>query len=146
MVKSRLDEIIGIKYDNNKPSMSLIDPSFLVGLATVLDHGKEKYGAHNWRNGINVSRLISSAYRHLGKVNEGEDLDDASGLEHVLHLACNAMFIYWTLKNRPEFDDRYRKETDERTKSMSDTGGCGCSCAKPNNPQTDSANSFFING
>lgn len=99
---------VGLKYDNNKPSLSLIDPSFLEGLAKVLDFGKEKYGAHNWRSGISVSRLISAIYRHLGEINRGSDLDSESGLPHVYHLASNVMFLAWILENRKEFDDRYK--------------------------------------
>jgi len=98
----------GVKTDNNKPSMSLIDPDFLVGLAKVLDFGKEKYAAHNWRGGIKFSRLISAAYRHLGEINRGEDLDSESGLLHVYHLACCVMFLSWMMDNRNDLDDRWK--------------------------------------
>lgn len=114
----------GSKYDNNKPSMALIDADFLLGLAKVLDFGKEKYAAHNWRGGISFSRLISAAYRHLGAINKGEDLDSESSLPHVYHLACCVMFLSWMMENRKDLDDRWSMPTSNtKTLMASITGG-----------------------
>ena len=98
----------GKKYDSGKPEIEMVDPEFLEGLAKVLMFGKEKYDRNNWRGGILISRLISAAYRHLGAVNKGVDLDEESGLPHVYHLACCVMFLSWTLKHKPEMDDRWK--------------------------------------
>lgn len=98
----------GTKHDNNKPRMDLIDPSFLEGLAEVLTFGAKKYDAHNWRGGLQYSRLIASAYRHLGAINRGEDVDIESSLPHVYHLACCVMFLSWMMENRKDLDDRYK--------------------------------------
>ena len=98
----------GTKYDSGKPPISLIDPEFLEGLANVLGFGANKYAAHNWRNGIAYSRLISAAYRHLGAINKGEDNDAESNLPHVYHLACCVMFLAAMMKHRPDLDDRWK--------------------------------------
>lgn len=98
----------GIKYDQDKPPMSLLDPAFLVGVSDVLGFGARKYAANNWRNGIDVSRLISAAYRHLGAINSGEDLDPESNLPHVYHLGCCVMFLASMLEHYPERDDRWK--------------------------------------
>jgi hypothetical protein len=98
----------GIKADSGKPMMSLIDPEFLEGLAEVLTFGANKYDKHNWRGGIAYSRLLDAAYRHLGAINNGEDLDTESGLPHIYHLACCVMFYSWMSKHRPDLDDRYK--------------------------------------
>lgn len=120
----------GLKHDNNKPSMSLIDPSFLEGLAKVLDFGARKYQPHNWRNGIHVSRIISACYRHLGEINKRNDMDSESYLPAVYHLAAEVMFLAWTLENKKEFDDRYNSSSTAGTLTAkinspfrSDTGG-----------------------
>ena len=99
----------GRKDDSGKPEIEMVDPEFLEGLAKVLMFGKEKYARNNWRNGINISRLISSTYRHLGEINKNNTLDEESGLPHVYHLACCVMFLAWTLKNKPEMDDRWKQ-------------------------------------
>jgi hypothetical protein len=101
----------GLKYDAEKPRMDLLDADFLEGVAEVLTFGAKKYAAHNWRGGISVSRLIASSYRHLGAINRGEDTDGESNLPHVYHLACCIMFLSDMLKNRPDLDDRFKKET-----------------------------------
>ena len=99
---------VGVKYDGDKPPMHLLDAEFLEGVASVLGFGATKYVANNWRSGIAASRLISAAYRHLGAINRGEDLDEESGLPHTYHLGCCVMFLASVLKNRPDMDDRYK--------------------------------------
>lgn len=98
----------GIKHDQDKPPMDLIDNAFLIELSNVLGFGARKYAAHNWRGGINYSRLIAAAYRHLGAINSGEDIDPESGLSHAGHLACCVMFLSKMMQTRPDLDDRYK--------------------------------------
>lgn len=105
-------EKIGIKHDQDKPPMHLLDNEFLEGVASVLGFGARKYAAHNWRSGIHYSRLISAAYRHLGAINSGEDVDPESGLPHSYHLGCCVMFLGSMMNHRPDMDDRY-KATNE---------------------------------
>ena len=106
----------GLKYDNEKPRIDLVDAEFIEGLGQVLGFGARKYAPHNWRNGINASRLIAAAYRHLGAINKGEDIDEESGLPHVYHAGCCLQFLAWTLAHRPEFDDRYKGITNDNSK------------------------------
>ncbi len=101
----------GTKYDDNKPRMELIDAEWLEEVANIMGFGAKKYAAHNWRAGISVSRLLGAALRHLFAVVRGEDTDPESGYSHLGHLSCCTMFLYWTLKHRPELDDRYKKRT-----------------------------------
>lgn len=101
----------GMKFDSDKPPMALLDSDFLEGVASVLGFGANKYAAHNWRNGIQFSRLISAAYRHLGAINRGEDIDEESGLSHAYHLGCCTMFLASMMCTRPDMDDRYKKDS-----------------------------------
>lgn len=98
----------GVKHDQEKPPMALLDPNFLEEVARVLGFGAAKYAADNWRNGISYRRLISAAYRHLGALSRGEDVDAESGLPHTAHLGCCTMFLDWMIKNRPDLDDRWK--------------------------------------
>lgn len=104
----KLHNDLGAKFDHDKPPMHLLDAPFLEGVASVLGFGANKYAAHNWRNGIATSRLISAAYRHLGAINKGEDVDPESGLPHVYHLGCCVMFLASMLSTKPELDDRWK--------------------------------------
>jgi hypothetical protein len=97
----------GLKLDKNKVPLGLIDPYALTQIGWVLKHGVEKYGAHNWRDGIAYSRLIDAALRHLTAINAGEDLDEETGFQHSAHLACCAIFLTWMQQFRPDMDDRW---------------------------------------
>lgn len=96
----------GLKYDAGKPSISLIDKTALFELAKVLDYGAKKYARFNWKKGIQWSRTIDAAYRHLAAFNDGEDTDPETGLLHVAHLMCNAMFLINFYYTHKELDDR----------------------------------------
>lgn len=102
------DKKEGTKYDGDKPPMALLDSDHLEEIARVLGFGADKYIADNWRSGISYRRLISAAYRHLGAISKGEDLDPESGLPHTGHLACCTMFLGWMVRNRPDLDDRWK--------------------------------------
>lgn len=100
----------GVKFDQGKPQMSLIDSRYLLGTARVLTFGASKYAPHNWRKGMSVSRLYDALQRHLVALNGGEDLDPESGLPHVYHASCCLMFIANMLETRPDLDDRFKPE------------------------------------
>lgn len=98
----------GLKYDQDKPRMDLLDPQALEGLANVLAFGASKYAAHNWRGGISYSRLLGASLRHTFAILRGEDVDSESGLPHVDHLGCCWMFLSNMMKTRPDLDDRWK--------------------------------------
>lgn len=97
----------GVKFDQDKPRMDLLDPAAMTQLAAVLTFGAQKYAPHNWREGISKSRLIAAALRHLFSYLGGQDKDEETGLSHVAHAMCCCMFILG-LEGRPELDDRYK--------------------------------------
>lgn len=131
-------ETTGLKKDNGKSRLDLIDPEWIEGTGHVLRFGAQKYSAHNWRGGIAYSRLLGAAYRHLGAINRGEDIDPESGLPHIHHVSCCIMFLSWMMNHRKDLDDRYKYEPvsvqpersneacDPRPETSSLDGGLGC--------------------
>lgn len=101
---------MGKKLDADKPRMDLMDAYALEELSKVLTFGAQKYEAHNWRNGLPISKIIAACYRHLGCINNGSDLDDETGLQHAAHLMCEAMFLVWMIHHRKDMDDRWRND------------------------------------
>lgn len=97
----------GLKYDQDKAPMDLLDADAMEGLAKVLGFGAKKYARDNWRGGISYSRLIAAAFRHLYAILRGEYYDEESGLPHVDHAACCIMFLSHFMKKRPDLDDLY---------------------------------------
>lgn len=98
---------VGLKYDSDKPDMSLLSSISMVELAKVLSFGKEKYAAHNWRKGISLTRLNAAAMRHIFAHNNGEDLDPETGLSHLAHAMCCMMFAVELQQTRSDVDDRF---------------------------------------
>lgn len=99
----------GKKYDSDKPRLDLIPGEALVGMGEVLGFGAKKYDAHNWRKGIEHSRLFGAAMRHMTAYWNGETNDPESGLNHIKHAMTNLAMILAS----PDYDDRYRKDTNE---------------------------------
>lgn len=101
---------VGVKFDSGKAPMDLLPYESLEEIAKVLAFGAKKYERANWAQGINQSRLISAAMRHLGQYNNGEDFDSESETLHLANAACNLLFAIWMHKNRPDMDDRWVKK------------------------------------
>lgn len=110
-VKEALKKSPGLKFDTGKPPLDLLSRVWLEGTADVLAFGAKKYAAHNWRKGIQFSRLLASAQRHLLAFQDGEDLDKETGLPHLYHASCCLMFLSELHLRKPQFDDRYKEET-----------------------------------
>lgn len=100
----------GTKYDQDKPRMDLLDADAMEGVAKVLTFGAQKYAAHNWRGGINNSRLLAAMLRHTFAIMRGEYVDPESNLPHIDHVGCCWMFLSWNMKNKPELDDLWKPE------------------------------------
>lgn len=98
----------GQKFDADKPRMDLLDAEALTELAKVLSFGAKKYADENWRKGISLWRLLAAAFRHLLAIMRSEDRDEETGLPHTAHLMCCAIFLIWTMRHRPDMDDRYK--------------------------------------
>jgi Domain of unknown function (DUF5664) len=103
----------GTKHDASKEPLDLIPYEALQEIAKVLDFGAKKYARANWAKGINYSRLISAILRHVNQFNAGEDVDPESGISHMAHAGCGIVFLLWTIKHRPDLDDRWSKTTPE---------------------------------
>lgn len=98
----------GIKFDQEKPRMDLLDAYAIEQLAMVLTFGAKKYDAHNWRKGLHKTRLIAAALRHLFAYLRGEDKDSETQLSHAAHAMCCCMFILG-LESRQDLDDRFKE-------------------------------------
>lgn len=86
----------------DKPISGAISPTFKLGMAQVLAHGASKYGRDNWSKcKQNQMHLYWDAlHRHLDTYQSGEMVDDETELNHLLHAACNIMFLYELTKKK----------------------------------------------
>lgn len=99
-----------IKADSGKPPLALIPQRPLFEVAKVLGFGAQKYGAHNYRDGFDWSRLTSSSLRHIYQFNEGENVDPETGVSHIAHAICGLLFLLEHQISGLGNDDRYVKK------------------------------------
>lgn len=108
----------GRKNDNGKPPITLIPREAIEGAARAFDFGARKYDRHNFRNGIDMSRLLDASMRHILAYANGEDLDPESGLSHLDHGIASLCMAKFMEANRPERDDRWKEKKVEVTEDF----------------------------
>lgn len=75
-------------------------------LGRTLAFGAQKYGPHNWREGMEWSRVWRAAHDHLAAHLRGTIYDDETGLLHVSHALTSVMFLVVYARDGLGTDDR----------------------------------------
>lgn len=98
----------GAKLDFGKNDLDLVLGEFAMALRGVGDvgtYGARKYSPKGWLKVPNgKDRYLSALLRHYFSYREGNECDEESGLNHLAHLAWNALAAY-------ELECRRRKES-----------------------------------
>ena len=82
------------KDDAGKAPWSLLPWDSAAKVVDVLEYGCRKYSARNWEKGMEWSRLHDAMFRHMFLwFQMGEQCDAESGLPHLAHIACCALFL-----------------------------------------------------
>lgn len=90
----------GRKDDDGKLRYSLLPVGPLRRVVEVLEFGAKKYGIDNWQLVPDAARRYTDALmRHVEAWRGGEHTDEESGLPHLAHAICCALFLIW-------FDER----------------------------------------
>ena len=83
-----------------KVDLTLFPMDAFEGICRILQFGAAKHGRDNWREGVDdpdaQRRILAAMMRHYAALQRGETLDlgeGGSGESHVLHMACNAVFL-----------------------------------------------------
>ena len=103
----------GVKYDGGKPKLSLLPLQGVLEVAKVGAMGAKKYGDHNFRGGMALTRFLDAALRHQLAYLDGIDKDEESGLTHLAHAAWNLLAAIEQQMRKPELDDRHYKPKKE---------------------------------
>ena len=96
-----------MRFNEGKPQYSLIDLTSLEPMARVLEFGAQKYARDNWKKGMPFNKILDSMLRHIAAMQAGEMIDPESGLPHIGHIQCNALFmggpnVQFDIINKPE--------------------------------------------
>jgi hypothetical protein len=96
----------GLRYNTGKPRWDLLPIDAVEQVVAVLTKGAEKYAERNWERGMKWSICQGSMMRHIVKSSKGERIDPETGLSHMAHVACNALFLLaYELRGMDDFDD-----------------------------------------
>lgn len=86
----------GIKFDGEKVRFSLLPRGVILEILKVLEFGARKYAPDNWQKVPEARRRYYDALqRHVELWWGGEINDPETGLHHLAHAACCAMFLIW---------------------------------------------------
>ena len=100
-------------------------PLFLLKpLMQVAEYGEGKYDMYNYLKGGNQNQYLDCIKRHLEKYespfeDDNDIIDElgqpGSGVNHLAHVAWNALVGIYMLEHFPELDDRFKinKENNE---------------------------------
>lgn len=101
---------IALTYDDGKPPLANVPVAGIRAVARVQAYGHRKYGDfNNFRKGMEVSRNLSCAIRHIYAYMDGEDLDPESNESHLAHAATRLMFVLQNQADGTAIDDRYKR-------------------------------------
>lgn len=104
------NRVIG-RFNQDKLQWTLMDSQAMTPMIQVLQYGCKKYDRDNWKKACPKRLdLMDSLQRHALAMIAGEAIDKESGLPHIGHLMCNAMFYsYWEQQTNGLFEN-YKKE------------------------------------
>jgi len=101
------------RFNEGKPQYSLLDLKSMEPMVRVLEYGCQRYSRDNWRKGLPATEILDSLLRHVTTLQRGERLDSESGLQHIGHILCNAMFLSYVLNEKKEFDNLPNESTND---------------------------------
>lgn len=115
----------GKKLDKGKTRFDLLDPKFVEAMAKVMTMGADKYAPDNWKNVDDFrARYTAALHRHLSAWQCGRVNDKESRLNHLAHVAVNAMFLAWR-DNEDTNVRRRRRRTNSVNERTRKTGSGG---------------------
>ena len=86
----------GKKFDSGKPRWSLLPRGTLRKVIQVLEAGAVKYDVDNWKSVPDArTRYYDAMNRHSEAWWGGEKHDPETGIHHLTHATCCALFLMW---------------------------------------------------
>src|SRR5674476_900921 len=97
-----------LTYDDGKEPLANLPWAAIDELSRVQAYGHIKYkDFNNYRKGMEVTRNLSCALRHIRDYLNGCDVDHESGLNPLAHAMCRIAFVLQNLEDGVAHDDQY---------------------------------------
>ena len=96
-------------YDEGKEPLAWLPWAAIDELSKVQIYGHGKYSDfNNYKKGMEVSRNLSCALRHIRDYLQGRDQDAESACHPLAHALCRIAFVLENIHDGTAIDDRYR--------------------------------------
>lgn len=95
----------GKKFDEGKSEFDRLSFQALGEFNRVHQAGDKKYNEGNWREGLEIKRLINAAIRHLTQLLDGELVDSETKTLHSANAGVNCEMITHFLLNQELYRD-----------------------------------------
>ena len=107
--KAKDEPVKARTYDEGKLPLAWLPWAAIDELSKVQQYGHSKYREfNNYRKGMEVTRNLSCALRHIRDYLSGHDIDDESGHNPLAHALCRIAFVLQNIAEGTAIDDRYK--------------------------------------
>ena len=96
------------KHDQEKPRYSTVPIAALNDVIKSFTYGAQKYDDYNYSKGMNHSRYLNAAMRHINAYWMGEDMDE-SGNTHLANAVASLLMLMDSKITGVGTDDRNPK-------------------------------------
>lgn len=105
----------GLRYNSNKLRWRNFPMFLMEPLIEVAQYGESKYDTFNFLKGQTVLDSLDSLKRHLTSFENPyePDEDKESKVNHLAHVAWNALVAVHMMKTRPDMDDRHQVSEED---------------------------------
>lgn len=102
-----------LTYDGGKAPLANIPWAAVEQMSIVQLYGHTKYkDFNNYRKGMEVTRNLSCALRHIKDYLEGHDTDPESSVSPLAHAMCRVAFVLQNIHDGTAIDDRYKSHAN----------------------------------
>lgn len=95
-----------IKQDKGKVRLELIPPEAYLALGEVLTYGLIDHEINSWKQ-VEPDRFVGALLRHfIAYIKDPTSRNEESGILHIDHCLCNAMFLSSIVRNSIDKDKK----------------------------------------
>jgi hypothetical protein len=114
-----------LTHDEGKDPLATLPWAAVRAMSKVQAYGHTKYkDFYNYRKGLELTRNLSCAIRHIADFIEGEDLDPESQQNHLAHAMCRLAFVLQNIHDGAFIDDRYTSRSAQANLPSAEPSTC----------------------
>jgi hypothetical protein len=120
LLRDMKKEELGARYNDEKLKWHHFPLYLIEPLVKVAQFGGDKYETYDYLKGGNQTQYLDCIKRHLCSYDSPyeDDLDPESRVNHLAHVAWNALVAIEMLDKFPHLDDRFKPDKKNLKKTV----------------------------